>query len=108
MKKRSVLYVAILLFWSILIALFTPAVINEYRFADGHNVSLQILLTCNAIFIAYFWLNGAKDLIYVFWLYSNRMHLLKYTRRVRSERERERELASPYCIALAMTLNQLR
>lgn len=90
MKKRSVLYVAILLFWSILIALFTPAVINEYRFADGHNVSLQILLTCNAIFIAYFWLNGAKDLIYVFWLYSNRMHLLKYTRRVRSERERER------------------
>lgn len=107
MKKRSTLYVSILLFWSILIALFAPAVINEYHFAAGHSITLQALLTCNAIFISYFWLNGAKDLIYVFWLYTNRMRLLKYTRSVRSEREREREHASPYCIAPAMISNPL-
>lgn len=83
MKKRSSLYLTIFLFWSILIALFIPVIINEYSYARGHSLGVNILLTCNAIFIAYFWLNGTKDLIYVIWLYCRRMKLLGYVKKAR-------------------------
>lgn len=80
MRKTSSLYVCMLLCWAILIALFVPAFLNEYRFSNS--VVINTLLTLNGIFIMYFWLNGTKDVTYVAWYYANRKKLKSYSERV--------------------------
>ena len=40
-------------------------------------VGARVLLTFNALFISYFWLNGVKDFIYVVWYYAFRKKLYK-------------------------------
>ncbi|MGP1413918.1 MAG: glycosyltransferase [Bacillales bacterium] len=88
-KKNPLLYFVILFVWTILIVFlwyFFIININNISFKNGDNISKskiifsQILILLNGIFITYFWLNGVKDFIYVFWYYvvKNRLFRLHY------------------------------
>lgn len=70
--------------WAIIVALFTPSIIKEYKFSN--NILVNVLLTLNWIFILYFWLNGIKDITYVFWYYSRKKKLEKYDRIVHKQK----------------------
>ncbi len=86
MKKVPVLYLILLLIWTVLTVFlwfyFVKSFINV-PFVEGATISdtvrvlATILLVFNAIFISYFWLNGVKDFIYVIWFYIVKRKLYK-------------------------------
>lgn len=67
MNKNSKMYFSILTAWVILLYFSLPellAKINSEIYKN--NFQIAFLLTANVIFISYFWLNGMKDIFYVF------------------------------------------
>ncbi len=86
MAKNPSLYIVMLLIWTVLCVFlwinFIPAII-DVRFLRGANptafvsVLARILLTLNALFITYFWLNGVKDFLYVVWYFIFKKKLNK-------------------------------
>lgn len=78
MQKNNRVYFYILLLWAGLLLLFIPCVISEYYSVNSNSILINILLTLNAIFICYFWLNGTKDIIYVLYYYINRKKITQY------------------------------
>jgi cellulose synthase/poly-beta-1,6-N-acetylglucosamine synthase-like glycosyltransferase len=40
--------------------------------ASKHGIAVGILVSCSTVFIAYFWLNGIKDIIYTIYYYRHR------------------------------------
>ncbi len=86
MKKSPVLYVVMLILWSVLTVFlwrnFAKSIVSV-PFYPGKTpsaalvVGARILLTLNGIFISYFWLNGVKDFLYVLWYYAFRKNMWK-------------------------------
>lgn len=54
-----------------------PFIIPSDKVNNGIKITASILLTLNALFISYFWLNGVKDFIYVVWYYIAKSALIK-------------------------------
>lgn len=81
LEKSNKLYVFVLSAWVILSSFFVVICIKEYGYAN-HNIFIKILLTLNALFILYFWLNGTKDVVYVLWYYMFKNKLEKYDKEI--------------------------
>jgi len=71
-KKSATLYTIILISWAALVAgtavPFTEAVIDS----GDHGPLVLSLMGLSTLFIAYFWLNGTKDLIYTLFYFTRR------------------------------------
>ena len=86
LKKNPILYVVMFFVWSVLAAFLWYYFITGMQritFNEGINPSSvrfilsYILITLNAVFITYFWLNGVKDFVYVIWYYCAKNKLSK-------------------------------
>ena len=87
MKKSSILYVVMLIIWTILVAFLwynfikcfknIPFNIPIENIPKWKKITATIFLGFNAVFISYFWLNGVKDFIYVIWYYFNKNKLVR-------------------------------
>jgi len=77
--KSPTLYWWILIVWGCLLVALAPAVVASISRAvsRGAGIATLALLAGNGLFVAYFWLNGVKDLVYVFYFYLNRRGLLR-------------------------------
>ena len=76
LKKSSILYVIMIIFWIGLTIAFwffmskafgNDGIFRSPNVSQAKRVVATILIVLNGIFISYFWLNGVKDLIYVVW-----------------------------------------
>jgi cellulose synthase/poly-beta-1,6-N-acetylglucosamine synthase-like glycosyltransferase len=65
-SKSAFLYTVILLLWGALMYPLVTATLPIARDASRRNPALGVLVIITLAFIAYFWLNGAKDLAYPF------------------------------------------
>ena len=72
MRKSALLYKFILSCWLILLAATAPAFWHEVDLSTRHGTLVAVLVGLSTIFIAYFWLNGMKDLVYTLYYYRNR------------------------------------
>lgn len=87
MKKSPALYIVMFIIWTALAAFLwynficviidVPFIIPSDKINRGIKITTSILLTLNALFISYFWLNGVKDFIYVVWYYIAKSALIK-------------------------------
>lgn len=87
MKKSPALYIVMFIIWTALAAFLwynficviidVPFIIPSDKVNNGIKITASILLTLNALFISYFWLNGVKDFIYVVWYYIAKSALIK-------------------------------
>ncbi len=87
MKKSPALYIVMFIIWTALAAFLwynficviidVPFIIPSDKINRGIKITASILLTLNALFISYFWLNGVKDFIYVVWYYIAKSALIK-------------------------------
>ena len=66
-KKSPSLYVLIVVLASILIALAVFTSLDSIEKALRFNLTIGILAIGSMAFIAYFWLNGTKDVVYTLW-----------------------------------------
>src|SRR4029077_15260235 len=60
-SRTAVLYVIIVTVWVLLSALLARADWTLVRVALHYNIALGLTLAANTAFIAYFWLNGVRD-----------------------------------------------
>ena len=79
MKKSARLYWCLMLVWLALCAAFIPTFLDEFNYIEAtglQKILVTALLIQNGIFILYFWLNGAKDVVYVIYYYThkNKLH----------------------------------
>jgi cellulose synthase/poly-beta-1,6-N-acetylglucosamine synthase-like glycosyltransferase len=76
--KTPSLYLWILAVWGGLLGALVPVVTTSVGHAVGRDARglTIVLLAGNGLFVAYFWLNGVKDLVYVVYFYLNRRSLL--------------------------------
>lgn len=84
LQKSPILYIFMLVIWTAIVILlwvdFVPSIKNvpfKQEVSTAIEIIAKILLTCNAVFISYFWLNGVKDFIYVIWYYAFRKNIEK-------------------------------
>lgn len=72
MKKSAMLYRFIIGCWLILLLATLPAFWHEVHLSESHGAVVATLVALSTVFIAYFWLNGMKDLVYTTYYYRNR------------------------------------
>jgi cellulose synthase/poly-beta-1,6-N-acetylglucosamine synthase-like glycosyltransferase len=72
MRKSPTLYCVILTVWLLLLATTAPALLSAVTSALHHSLVDGLLVVISTLFIAYFWLNGTKDLVYT--LYYHLLH----------------------------------
>ena len=97
LERKSSLYILMLLCWLGLIIGFIPAFLNEFKFSNS-SFMINLLLTLNGLFIMYFWLNGTKDITYVFWYYFNKKKLKMYSEEVsKTPSKPDAEVVMVYC-----------
>ena len=87
MKKSPALYIVMFVVWTALavflwynficVIIDVPFIIPSNKVSQGVKITASVLLTLNALFISYFWLNGVKDFIYVVWYYIAKSALIK-------------------------------
>ncbi|MHA8138273.1 hypothetical protein ACYATM_04385, partial [Lactobacillaceae bacterium Scapto_B20] len=71
--KRPTVYIWILILWLIPEILGgIPLLIHALNFYSKQNYFAMIILILNFIFISYFWLNGTKDIVYVYYYHRYR------------------------------------
>lgn len=84
MKKSPLLYIIVVIVWTILMAglwYYFGKGLSQLPFKVGTEVtvvlriSATICLALSAICVSYFWLNGTKDFIYVVWYYLFRRRM---------------------------------
>ncbi len=64
LRKSSIVYHLILVAWAALLVAAPPAFVETVVEASTYSAVLTVLVAASAVFIAYFWLNGIKDLVY--------------------------------------------
>lgn len=75
MKKSPLLYILTIAVWlSLLAATFTPLLVAVAR-SEAHGWLVAALVTVSTLFIAYFWLNGIKDVVYTLYYYARRRRI---------------------------------
>lgn len=72
MKKSASLYIVILASWLLLIGVSVLPFAEVAKNSQNHGVLIATLVAMSTAFIAYFWLNGVKDLIYTIYYFINR------------------------------------
>lgn len=87
MKKSPALYVVMFAVWTVLavflwynfvrVIIDVPFNVPSDEVSKGVKITATVLLSLNALFISYFWLNGVKDFIYVVWYYIAKSALIK-------------------------------
>ena len=101
-QKSSTLYVALLTVWAMLMVVTLPVFVQSIHPSQPHNLSpvLTGALVVNAAFIAYFWLNGIKDIVYVCYFYLLRRQLTRVSRQAkRYSLRKEPRVVMLYCTA---------
>ncbi|MDR1861424.1 MAG: glycosyltransferase [Candidatus Ancillula sp.] len=80
-RKDPRFYVILVILWAVLIGFTFVPFVAEVFDADyeEHQLWLDVLLVFNALFISYFWLNGIKDILYVFNYWLNRRRKISST-----------------------------
>lgn len=75
MQKTARVYVAIILAWlALMTGAFVP-LMHAVLVSERRGWFTLGLVAMSSLFIAYFWLNGAKDLVYTFYYYLSRKKL---------------------------------
>ncbi|HEX4662560.1 MAG TPA: glycosyltransferase family 2 protein [Candidatus Saccharimonadales bacterium] len=77
MKKSPLLYLIIFSVWVSLIAVTLVPLWIEVQRSEQSGPMITALVISSTLFIAYFWLNGTKDIVYTFYYYARRRSLLK-------------------------------
>jgi len=72
MKKTASLYAIILITWAALIAATSLPFIRSVLDSEKHGPLIVTLVGLSTLFIAYFWLNGVKDLAYTLFYFIQR------------------------------------
>ena len=80
LKTSAKLYVYMIFAWLVLLALSFKDFYYSFR-RVGNNYVLFILLVMNTLFICYFWLNGMKEIFYVFFYWKNKNKIIKIPRK---------------------------
>lgn len=80
LKTSAKLYIYMIFAWLILLALSFKDFYYSFR-GVGNNYVLFFLLIMNTLFICYFWLNGMKEIFYVFFYWKNKNKLIKIPRK---------------------------
>ncbi len=84
--KSPALYSAMLVVWAVLLVwlwlnisrgFVRPPFVQGVQPSVALRIAAIVLVALNGIFISYFWLNGVKDFIYVFWYAFAKRSLLK-------------------------------
>lgn len=106
MTKSPRLYVIILGVWSVLLAVLLETTVDLLAAASGNGWVIVSLIVVSTVFIAYFWLNGIKDVVYTL-----QYHLV--TKRAaqtvpRSVRHREPRVVLVYCTCNDFSADSLR
>lgn len=76
-KKSVLLYIIAFLVWAGLIAGTITPLYLAIQQSEQHGLSTAVLVTISTMFIAYFWLNGVKDLVYTLYYYMRKDKLTK-------------------------------
>lgn len=102
MKKSPNLYKLVLSFWLFLMASSLSSFYYIYIKAEQTGLYTGILIGASILFIAYFWLNGAKDLIYTlyYYLFCKKNYYIprKYSRwNMSSYRKKRPKVVLVYC-----------
>lgn len=75
MKKSPLLYYFALAVWAgLLVGTLTPLLVAIQQ-SESHGLLTMSLVVTSTLFIAYFWLNGVKDLVYTLYYYLFRNKL---------------------------------
>jgi cellulose synthase/poly-beta-1,6-N-acetylglucosamine synthase-like glycosyltransferase len=74
MKKSARLYTIIFVSWLALIALAVPALLHAVDRSESHGWFIYALVVMSTLFIAYFWLNGVKDVVYTVYYYLTKQY----------------------------------
>ena len=75
MKKSPLLYILAIMVWlGLLAATLAPLLLAIIR-SEAHGWVVATLVTVSTFFIAYFWLNGVKDVVYTLYYYIRRKHV---------------------------------
>ena len=80
LKTSAKLYVYMIFAWLVLLALSFKDFYYSFR-GVSNNYVLFILLVMNTLFICYFWLNGMKEIFYVFFYWKNKNKIIKIPRK---------------------------
>ncbi len=72
MRKSPLLYVVIIFCWLGLLAATVAPLWHAVYVSEAHGWAVMVLVVMSTLFIAYFWLNGTKDLIYTLYYYLRR------------------------------------
>ena len=64
MSKSPRVYLIILAVWAVLLTLLLPTSYHQAQRATEGGWPVVVLVVTSAVFIAYFWLNGTKDIVY--------------------------------------------
>ena len=75
MKKLPGLYVCIIAAWLCLLSTAVVPLLGAAHRAEQHNLLIGLLVIASTLFIAYFWLNGTKDIIYTLYYHLFRSKL---------------------------------
>ena len=81
-RKSGNLYLTILGAWVALLAIAAPSLLDAISVArKGGPPVFGLVLVCT-LFIAYFWLNGTKDVVYTIWYRAQRYSMLAAAPRI--------------------------
>lgn len=100
MKKSALLYSIIIVSWLALIALAIPALLHAVDQSERHGWLVYTLVTVSTLFIAYFWLNGVKDVVYTVYYYmTKRFHGLPASGewRIKNGAYATKKIVAVYC-----------
>lgn len=67
--KKSTIYTIIILVWIILLGLFARSLVSPIIGGFEKNIITGVVMIFSTLFVAYFWLNGLKDIVYTLFFY---------------------------------------
>lgn len=73
-RKTPQLYLIILGAWAALLAVTMPALIASILSGNHAGALIATLVIINSVFVAYFWLNGMKDIVYTLYYHFTKKH----------------------------------
>lgn len=96
-QKSGKLYTYILSCWIVLIGAATIPFLQQIETAFRAGPVITTLVIISTMFVAYFWLNGLKDLVYTFYFYRNKKKLLQTPEKGIGTLNRLPRVAMVYC-----------
>jgi cellulose synthase/poly-beta-1,6-N-acetylglucosamine synthase-like glycosyltransferase len=96
-KKSPALYIVIVVIASVLVSLAVVTSLDSMAKALHDSLAIGILAIGSMVFIAYFWLNGTKDVVYTLWYHLKMKHEDPSSMVPRRESDSSPQVTMVYC-----------